>query len=164
MTRTEEKRLRAFAATLRGSGLDMRARELEEMLPKRTRRPASPPRAPGKSKEERRQEKREARQATRKLCEERAGGYCEAALYIHSRCDGPLTWDHYWGRGKVPPNHEAEWMICRGHHDEKGAGDPTRQRWHEAFREHALRHGYAEQIDRCDRFIALERAQHPEAA
>ncbi len=135
------------------------AEDLRALLP--------PPRRPSPSRVERKAKKvakGEARRATRPLCEERAGGCCEVAIYARTRCEGALTWDHYWGRGKVPPNHEAEWMICRGHHDEKGAGDPSRLAWHQIFREHALRHGYHEQIDACDRAIALERAQHPEAA
>ena len=120
MTRTEEKRLRAFAATLRGSGLDMRARELEEILPSRTRRVSSPPRSPGKSKEERRQERDKRWQAIRVAVYERAQGTCEVC-HEQSVDDA-----HHVISGPERRVYESKFTVlatCRRCHDRMHDGD-----------------------------------------
>ena len=158
MTRTEDKRLRAFAATLRGSGLDMRARELEEMLPRRTRRPASPPRAPGKSKGVVISD-----EAQRMRVFQRDGFGC-------CRCASPfsLEMDHFLGRAR-DKRDEACWTLCRVCHRtgvafNKTENKPSRRYWLDQFREHAEAHGFTEMVAKVDALIAKNNGKHNGAA
>lgn len=71
-----ERALRAFVGTLRASGLDMRARELEEILGPLPRRVK--PRAASKAKRDaKRQERAKRWQEIRVSVMERANGICE---------------------------------------------------------------------------------------
>ena len=55
-------------------------------------------------------------------------------------------------------------MLCWNHHQEKdhGSEDGRRLKWLRLFLMHAQFYGYQDAIGRCERAIALERAQHPE--
>jgi hypothetical protein len=116
---------------------------------------------PGKTRAERRQSKAEARRSTRPLVAARAAGRCEVAAL--GGCRGALHWDHFFGRGKVPPSVELEWMLCEEHDHRKTENVPSRAWWLEVFKLHAASHGYQDALDRCEKSLALELAQHPEA-
>lgn len=109
----------------------------------------------------RRETKAEERRSTRPIVEARAGGVCEVRAL--GGCRGRLVWDHFWGRGKVPPSVEAEWMLCEEHNHRKTDWQPTRVWWIGVFRMHCAMHGYAEQVAKCDGAMSLEEAQHPES-
>jgi hypothetical protein len=123
---------------------------------------------PGTTRAERRQTKAQARRATRPLVEARAAGRCEAALAdAGGVCRGRLIWDHFFGRGKVPPSVELEWLICAEHDRLKTAsetpdGETSRAFWVRVFDRHSARYGYQDALDRCARALAIELAQHPE--
>jgi hypothetical protein len=111
---------------------------------------------------------RERRQRVREACCERANGSCEAGRWGApfgpiGCCAGALQMDHFHGR-KNAESVEDCWMLCMAHHGLKTANHPRRSWWLGAFRSHALFHGYAEQIAKVDRALALEEAQHPAAA
>jgi hypothetical protein len=114
-------------------------------------------------KAERKATKAQARRATRPIVVERAGGYCEAKPWISTPCGGRLVWDHFFGRGKVPPDHRLEWMICADHDAAKTANAPSRAAWMVIFHAHARNHGYDEAAVMAHNAHALEVAQHPEA-
>lgn len=123
-------------------------------------------RAPGKTVQERRESKQEARRSTRPLVEARENGQCAVAAI--GGCRGHLVWDHFFGRGKVPPSVETEWMLCDEHNRQKtdwakpgGQVGEGRAYWLALFRLHAGLHGYADAVAKADAQLALERAQHP---
>ena len=76
---------------------------------------------------------------------------------------GGLEWDHNWGRGKAPETIENGRILCNGHHHAKHDSEPSRLAWLKDIRRHVSKHGYAAEVDKCDRAIALELAQHPGA-
>jgi hypothetical protein len=93
----------------------------------------------------------------------RSGGGCEHAFAGVYCMNEATEHDHFWGRGKAEESVETVWHLCKFHHDNKTANDPDRAHWIERFKRHCYVHGYGEQMARCERALALEFAQHPEA-
>jgi hypothetical protein len=93
----------------------------------------------------------------------RSGGMCEFASEALICCGDATEHDHFWGRGKVKETPENVWHLCKSHHDRKTAWEPDRRRWVVWFRNHCYRNDFREEQAKCDRAIALETAQHPEA-
>ena len=120
MNKADERWLRAFATELRGSGLDMRARQVEERFFKPTRRRPSSTRAPGKSKEERRQEKWARTNNVRVEVFKRDGYACVV-------CGAEADDMHHmlYGSGVRNALESAKTCasVCRFHHDTAHAGD-----------------------------------------
>jgi hypothetical protein len=93
----------------------------------------------------------------------RSGGACE-----YAPADSPIICmndatehDHFWGRGKEEETRENVWHLCAFHHGHKTDWQPDRLRWLCAFRDHAFNHKFWGEVEKCDKAIALERAQHP---
>ena len=80
-------------------------------------------------------------------------GFCESAGVEH---------DHFWGRGKSPETPESVWRLCRTCHLNKTKNYPSRVYWLRDFHTHCWRNEFHAQIEKIDRAIALELAQHPE--
>lgn len=78
------------------------------------------------------------------------------------RCMGALHLEHQWGVGKAETTIENTRMMCARHHDLKQRGVPSRAFWIEHFRAHCERHGYVDEVAKCERMLALEAGQHPE--
>ena len=146
------------------SEMAQRAGRLKEHLIRPVHGPSSAFKGPRRSAEKRaakrgksvqRREIREAIMARDRICTAGEG------LGQHS---GSLEWDHQWGRGKGCPPESAEngRALCGRHHNMKHGAHPSRMAWLRDFRRHAERYGYAAEVAKCDRAIALERAQHPE--
>lgn len=161
MTRAEAKVIAVAVEFLTEQGHEAMAWTLKRLLPQKRKPLAFRPVAPGKDRAERRKTKAEARRSTRPLVEARADGRCEAATYVTGPCSGSLHWDHFWGRGKVPPAVEAEWMLCERHDRLKTLNEPTRENWIRVFQQHCIGHGYVEEAAKCQWQIELEQAQHP---
>ena len=79
-----------------------------------------------------------------------------------SGCRGALEIDHQWGRGREEGTIENQRQLCRRHHEIKTASSPSRAFWIEHFRAHAKWHEYGEELAKCDKALAIEKAQHPE--
>lgn len=90
----------------------------------------------------------------------RAEGGCEVVT-AGPRDGTGREHDHFWGRAKAPETAESVWLMCPDCHRKKTRNEPDRATWIRAFRDHARRYGYAEQVAKCDRALALEEAQHP---
>jgi 5-methylcytosine-specific restriction endonuclease McrA len=87
----------------------------------------------------------------------RDGGVCQGC-----RAKAGTEMDHFWGRGREA-SVESCWMLCRECHHQKTFNVPSRLAWIQGFRVHARGHKYKAQLVKCDRAIALETGQHPEA-
>ena len=116
------------------------------------------PESPGRLKPSK-LSKAAARRNTRPKVEARANGRCEAGI---PSCRGRLHWDHFFGRAKVPPSVELEWMICEEHDHQKTCNVPSRLTWLNRFLLHAIRYDYADAVERTRNAITLEMAQHPQ--
>jgi hypothetical protein len=126
----------------------------------RSRRTA-PRKAPGReAKEAKRKTKAERRREVYAAVDARAEGGCEVVT-AGPRDDTGREHDHFWGRGKAPETAETVWLMCPDCHRKKTLNKPDRATWIRAFKHHALKHGYLEQVAKCDRALALEAAQHP---
>ena len=150
--------------TLAEKRTELRRLEHEAKRLRRAIRKARPgiekPKAPGVSQRERAKTKREKRRETRPLVAERDQGCAVRAI---GGCRGNLVWDHFFGRGKVPPAVETEWFLCEAHNQRKTDNVPSRTYWLALFRLHCQSHGYSEVADRCAVLMELEAAQHPVA-
>jgi hypothetical protein len=89
----------------------------------------------------------------------RSGGCCEEWYCLRVATEH----DHFWGRGKAEETVENVWHLCKEHHEEKTANDPSRAGWIATFRRHCFAQDYREEMAKCDRALALEAAQHPGA-
>ena len=146
-----------------GSDVDL-GRTLEEleaaMKPKRSLAPARQRRTA------KRETVKERRAEIRTQLEARANGSCEACG-ISERFVGPLEWDHFFGRVRVPETVRSGWLLCPECHRQKTENRPYAETWLEAFADHCRRHGYASErrmaSDRLDaRALSRESAERGE--
>lgn len=124
--------------------------------------------APGRSREDRRREKSTTNREVYADVKDRDAGLCTVQLAAMGKCSGALHMDHQWGRGKEPTTVENCRMLCARHDRMKTENETddghSRLLWLCDYREHALSHDYYAEVAKADAQIALERAQHPEAA
>jgi hypothetical protein len=129
-----------------------------------TRRERSAPRLAAKAGK--RETKREARSEVRAAVVARADGRCERILgepgNVMGRCNMPgVEMDHMHGRAREE-SVESCWLHCVLCARAKTTNKPSRAYWLWNFGIHAAMHGYAEQVAKAERLLALEKAQHPE--
>ncbi len=182
MARSTDPEIRAFAEAERAK------RQAAKSTKRASRkRRAEALALPGRSRAERSRERQAERLETRPLVEARARGRCEAVaalapgafsaevlrdlpearpeawrdLYSIGPCYGRLIWDHFFGRGKVDPDVEFEWMICETHDRMKTDNDPSHLLWLRLFRLHCAQHRYTRSLTMLVGKIALEEAQNP---
>jgi hypothetical protein len=144
----------------RKHGASALAAEAERQLAARTARSrrTAPKRKPGReAKEAKRAAEAAVRAEVRAACVARAEGDCEACARF---AGAALHLDHFWGRAREE-SVESCWMLCPGCDHEKTENKPTRQHWLHLFSFHCRNEGYADQVAKCDRALALEAAQHP---
>jgi hypothetical protein len=151
----------------RKRGASALAAEAERQLA--ARRSSSRRTAPKKA--EGRQKKRDEQQADRRrrarvyaAVDARSGGVCEFVGPVLACMGDAAEHDHFWGRGKAEETPENVWHLCKFHHDNKTANDPSRRVWIERFRGHCYRNAFREELAKCDRALAIEEAQHPTPA
>lgn len=116
--------------------------------------------------EAQRQTKRERRSEVRAAVVARAGGRCERILgepgHATGRCGAPgVEMDHMHGRAREE-SIESCWLHCVLCARAKTENRPSRAYWLWNFGQHAMAHGYDEQVAKVVRLLAVEDAQHPE--
>lgn len=144
-------------ATIDGAGAPSRVLAALDRLTERKRLRKTI--AAGRMKPSRAQ-KKAARASTRPLVAARENGWC--AVRALGGCRGRLVWDHFWGRGKVPPGVEREWMLCEEHDHQKTDGIPDRAHWLMLYAMHCRFYGYDDEARKAEAMRDLELAQHPE--
>lgn len=84
---------------------------------------------------------------SRGTCEHCRRGVIEESGFFNS---GHL--DHFWGRGAGRPPESVEncWFLCMKCDHEKTTNHPSNTAWLELFREHCIRHGFTEQLERIE--------------
>lgn len=90
----------------------------------------------------------EATKLIRLLVFSRSNGRCECGCLRPLGDSGHL--DHMWGRAKAPQSIENCWALALQCDDDKTNNRPSAITWAARFRDHAERHGYAEQVARAD--------------
>jgi hypothetical protein len=151
------------ARELRMTDADL-IRERDRQLAARRSRSArtSTKRKPGReAREVKRKSKAERRREVYAAVDKRSCGRCEVVGPVVACANDAEEHDHFWGRGKAPETVENVWHVCKFHHDNKSAWDPSRAIWIERFRRHCEIHRYRAEAAKCDRALALEAAQHP---
>lgn len=82
---------------------------------------------------------------------ERSEGHCEAC----GKWAGEAAHcDHFFGRGHVAESLATVWMLCPSCDHHKTVNDPSNRWWVCLFESHAAKHGYADEVHRCE--IRLE--------
>jgi len=78
---------------------------------------------------------------------ERSGGACESCGEWAGEA---AHCDHFFGRGHVAESLETVWMLCPNCDLLKTNNKPSSAWWMREFRTHALIHGYADEVHRCN--------------
>lgn len=102
--------------------------------------------------------KKGRRQEIRVEIEARANGCCEACG-ISERFVGPLEWDHFHGRVRVPESVQTGWFLCHPCHANKTKNHPARTDWLGTFAGHCERHGYVHEARRANELLEAAEAK-----
>lgn len=166
----------AHCAECTDAPADAREEARSVLAPKRSKMKPKSKRGARVARHAKKASKSTMRREVRAVVMGRAAGQCEVqrvgAGSLARRCESPAEeWDHFFGRGK-DETVAGSWGICKLHHDDKGAGYPSRIWWLESFVLHCNLRGYlartaeektayAERASKCESLAQLEAAQHP---